>query len=400
MSSDLTLPLEVIERILKLALGAFDPISPHSPPSPPTRTSHLLLLSRGLRELALPLWWRRITIVNCQDWVVLFGEGAGLLVVGEEGQKRWAMVEVLEVETFDAGQLPWIPVERFSKSFTKLSPPFQTSNELLHSQRHVVFLSKEAPFPAESSLHPPRPLPPRCRTHPVRLDNRHPHRIAARMEWQGPPGLTKFEEEKAWNVWWDNVGQPKADKARLDEISSQINVRSWQFFLSSAVGFQTLHVTSLAHYPNLFAHVQHSERVETVVLHHPSTPSAQLPPQPPNSFTVPTSTFTFTSTPLPSSPSQPSATSKTSSSSSSSSDFDAINLTVSFLATYFPTSTIRLVGYPPEYLKKTRKCLRQFGSGGRTFTQVWEVEGEGGEVERLRFGKNEELDLDLGSMSI
>lgn len=213
------------------------------------------------------------------------------------------------------------------------------------------------------------------------------------MEWQGPPGLTKFEEEKAWNVWWDNVGQPKADKARLDEISSQINVRSWQFFLSSAVGFQTLHVTSLAHYPNLFAHVQHSERVETVVLHHPSTPSAQLPPQPPNSFTVPTSTFTFTSTPLPSSPSQPSATSKTSSSSSSSSDFDAINLTVSFLATYFPTSTIRLVGYPPEYLKKTRKCLRQFGSGGRTFTQVWEVEGEGGEVERLRFGKNEELDL-------
>ena len=94
---ELPVPLEVLERILRLAFEPTDPPSFTPAPSPPRGTSHLLLVSRWVREFCIPHFWRAVTIAQPTDWVTLFGRGTGLLVVGEEGRRRWEWVEELNV---------------------------------------------------------------------------------------------------------------------------------------------------------------------------------------------------------------------------------------------------------------------------------------------------------------
>ena len=195
MSSNLALPLEVIERILKFALGAYDPISSHSPPSPPAQTSQLLLLSRGLRELALPTWWRRITIVACQDWVALFGKGVGLLVYGEEGRKRWEMIEVLEVQTtkgsssFDSYQLPWISIEPQSDYFDDFIIP-EPSQPIDYPFRQCVVVLLRAQSHHPSSLLPSYLLP--YLDHPARWVHPRVSRVDEKVPWRVRGGRKEF----------------------------------------------------------------------------------------------------------------------------------------------------------------------------------------------------------------
>lgn len=92
-----SVPLEVLERILRLAFEPTDPSSFTPAPSPPRGTSHLLLLSRGVRELCLPHFFKTVSISQPSGWVTLFGKDAGVLVVGEEGRRRWEWVEELNI---------------------------------------------------------------------------------------------------------------------------------------------------------------------------------------------------------------------------------------------------------------------------------------------------------------
>ena len=92
-----SVPLEVLERILRLAFEPTDPQSFTPAPSPPQGTSHLLLVSRGVRELCLPHFWRAVTVAQPSDWVTLFDRDTGLLAVGEEGRRRWGWVEELNI---------------------------------------------------------------------------------------------------------------------------------------------------------------------------------------------------------------------------------------------------------------------------------------------------------------
>ena len=96
-SEPLALPLEVIERILFLAFLPTDSDSRKPAPCPPPSTSHLLLVSRHLRQLCLPHFWRAITIAQPNDWVTLFDARTGLLVGGGEGKRRWDWVEELSI---------------------------------------------------------------------------------------------------------------------------------------------------------------------------------------------------------------------------------------------------------------------------------------------------------------
>ncbi|KAL7416603.1 hypothetical protein BDY24DRAFT_438440 [Mrakia frigida] len=95
----LSLPLEVIEHILKLAFLPAVPFSAQdsTEPTPPRSTSHLLLVSKGIRQICLPFFWRSITISKPDDWISLFDPKEGIVVVGEEGRKRWELVEEVRI---------------------------------------------------------------------------------------------------------------------------------------------------------------------------------------------------------------------------------------------------------------------------------------------------------------
>ncbi|KAL7408792.1 hypothetical protein BDY24DRAFT_445426 [Mrakia frigida] len=94
-----TFPVEILTEIIKLALGY--PFPPTAPYSPPTPTAHkdvlqsLLLASRTLRAVALPLVFRSITICRSRDWLTFFEPGRGIFVAGEEGViRRRALKEI------------------------------------------------------------------------------------------------------------------------------------------------------------------------------------------------------------------------------------------------------------------------------------------------------------------
>jgi len=120
-----------------------------------------------------------------------------------------------------------------------------------------------------------------------------------------PDGLTKDEERAAWEEWVEREvrkGGSRSKEAEADvrrRVGENISDETWKFVLSVVAGFKIFHLSSLAHHPHLYAYVQHAERVEFVVLHHPPSPSPSALKHT-NTPSVPSSSFTFT---LPSSPS-------------------------------------------------------------------------------------------------
>ncbi|KAL7413895.1 hypothetical protein BDY24DRAFT_388490 [Mrakia frigida] len=88
-----TLPVELIERIIKLSFlpaGRRDP-----PPSPPSTS--LLSVSKAVRLLALPYFFEVVSIRRKEDWQTFFDPSSGIFVEGEEGERRWSWVKELVV---------------------------------------------------------------------------------------------------------------------------------------------------------------------------------------------------------------------------------------------------------------------------------------------------------------
>lgn len=89
----LRLPLELLDRIVQLACE-HPPAMPLDP-APPPPPSALLLVSKGFTSLALPHFYRTITIYHRSDWTSFFDPNQGLFVVGEQADlRRRAVVEL------------------------------------------------------------------------------------------------------------------------------------------------------------------------------------------------------------------------------------------------------------------------------------------------------------------
>lgn len=64
---------------------------------PLRNTSHLLLVSKAFRQLALPFLLHSIVITRPEDWVIFFGAETGLFV-GEEGAELWKHVRTISLD--------------------------------------------------------------------------------------------------------------------------------------------------------------------------------------------------------------------------------------------------------------------------------------------------------------
>jgi hypothetical protein len=148
-ASKLRLPLEVIERILYLALDGDAPLATPltcvEPISPPVGTPQLLLVSKGIRELALPLYWRSITILRSDDWVKLWDPDQGLFT-GKDGRQRAGWVKEIRV---NLAPRAWIPI-----SLQVLQEPFlqetyddDDEEDYPRLRRDALFKLREADLP-------------------------------------------------------------------------------------------------------------------------------------------------------------------------------------------------------------------------------------------------------------
>lgn len=91
------LPVEVIQRILKYTFLPSSPLTPLSDPHHPRGTTHVLLVSRAIRQLALPFVYHTIIISRPSDFVTFFDPEHGLLNAGEDGKRRWSLVREIGI---------------------------------------------------------------------------------------------------------------------------------------------------------------------------------------------------------------------------------------------------------------------------------------------------------------
>lgn len=110
MSSRLRIPLEVLERILFFAFlplaspSSSSPVTSDSLVAPPFKTSRLLIVSRGVRQLALPLYLSVVSIAREADWERFLDPGQGLLVVDA---RRKNFVKQLWINVANDAQIPF-----------------------------------------------------------------------------------------------------------------------------------------------------------------------------------------------------------------------------------------------------------------------------------------------------
>lgn len=80
-----------------------------SPPTPRRDAVHLLVVSRTFYDLALPLFFRSITIASTPAWAALFDPAAGLLVAGPLAERRRLAVEEVCVDrrVFPPATVTW-----------------------------------------------------------------------------------------------------------------------------------------------------------------------------------------------------------------------------------------------------------------------------------------------------
>lgn len=123
MTSPLQLPLETIERILFFAFRSDLPLSTPSPKrvTPPRKTSHLLLVAKGITALCLPLYWRSVTILRADDWVKLWHPEMGLFA-GERGHQRASWVTEIRVNTAARAQMP-VDLPLVQETYGRGEPP-------------------------------------------------------------------------------------------------------------------------------------------------------------------------------------------------------------------------------------------------------------------------------------
>lgn len=96
-----TFPVEILDEIFKLAVQPrVEPSSPFKRPISPMKSFvALLLASRTLRALAIPLVYKSITIAKPKDFITFFGINRGVFVVGGDlDAKRAALREICLVE--------------------------------------------------------------------------------------------------------------------------------------------------------------------------------------------------------------------------------------------------------------------------------------------------------------
>lgn len=144
MSPPLRIPLETIERILHFAFDSdVPPATPFTclPPAPPRSTSHILLVSKGIRALALPLHWRSVTVLTAHDYVHLWAPETGLFA-GQTGQQRASWVREIRINTAATGQLPF-DLPRVEQSYANRIEPGEVLVQLtavkIPRLKHVCF---------------------------------------------------------------------------------------------------------------------------------------------------------------------------------------------------------------------------------------------------------------------
>lgn len=81
-----------MERIITYTFLRRTPTTPYSDPFPLNNTSHLLLISHSFSSLALPIFYRSVTISRPSHYQTFFNPQTGLFVFGEEGRNRWSWV--------------------------------------------------------------------------------------------------------------------------------------------------------------------------------------------------------------------------------------------------------------------------------------------------------------------
>ena len=94
----LPIPVEIFTDIFKLAVDYdWHPSTPFTAPPMLSKSvaCSLLLSSKPLRELMIPLVYRTITIARPKDWIIFFGVGRGALVTGYDlDDKKKAVKEI------------------------------------------------------------------------------------------------------------------------------------------------------------------------------------------------------------------------------------------------------------------------------------------------------------------
>ena len=90
------LPVEVIEKILGHVFLRARPLTPSSDPFHLRGTTHILLVSRAIRQLALPFFYHTIALVRSSDFVTFFGSSDGLFA-GPDGLVRWRLVREIAI---------------------------------------------------------------------------------------------------------------------------------------------------------------------------------------------------------------------------------------------------------------------------------------------------------------
>lgn len=98
-SAGLRVPLEILERIIQYALHPPGELTPASIPPAPFNRATFLLVSRGIRDIALPLVYHTIWTTKPSDYVAFFDPKSGLLVAGEGAKTRWRLVKQLAICT-------------------------------------------------------------------------------------------------------------------------------------------------------------------------------------------------------------------------------------------------------------------------------------------------------------
>lgn len=119
-------PVEVLERILKYTFVPSSPLTPFSDPFHLRGTSHVLLVSRGVRELALPFFYHTVIIRRSDHYTTFFDPELGLFNDKVTGEERWSFVRQVGIITGVGPPInpnPTIDDEAgFGRSFTALLP--------------------------------------------------------------------------------------------------------------------------------------------------------------------------------------------------------------------------------------------------------------------------------------